>query len=213
MAGYWTYIIPFISERKYLSFYPQAINYILAIILYFSLSSETTLLMLSCDRIDSAKFIHDTLSPAKLIYNTIRRDSVFRIRFPFLSHDQVFSFEISLVYRLKYPHNCFLLFMFNSYCCSVDPCVVSGLCNQSFFLLFFMKSLSWCINAIFMQGIPLPPSSFDTYSLSVLFLGCKALCIVIIFLVLRSICRSFSIFHFKNGSECLTKGTSWCSFF
>ena len=36
----------------------------------FSLSCETTLLMLSCDRIESAKFIHSTLSPAKLVYYT-----------------------------------------------------------------------------------------------------------------------------------------------
>ena len=38
--------------------------------LFFSLSCETTLLMLSCDRIESAKFIHGTTSPAKLVYYT-----------------------------------------------------------------------------------------------------------------------------------------------
>ena len=51
-----------------LSLYTLAINYIL---LYFSLSCETTLLMLSCNCIESAKFIHGTLLPAKsLYYNT-----------------------------------------------------------------------------------------------------------------------------------------------
>ena len=54
-----TYILPFffrefvdlICERKCLSFYPPAVNYL-------SLSCETSQLMLSCDRIESAKFIH-----------------------------------------------------------------------------------------------------------------------------------------------------------
>ena len=40
----------------------------LAIFLYFSLSRENTLLMLSCDRTKSAKFIHGTPSPAKPVY-------------------------------------------------------------------------------------------------------------------------------------------------
>ena len=59
--------VDLICERKYLPLYPQALNYILAIIVYFSLSCETTLL-LSGDRIESAKFIHGTLSLAKLVY-------------------------------------------------------------------------------------------------------------------------------------------------
>ena len=46
----------------------KEINYILAIILYFSLSCETTLLMLSRDRIESTKFIPGTQSLAKLVY-------------------------------------------------------------------------------------------------------------------------------------------------
>ena len=37
----------------------------------------------------------------------IRRDSVFLLRFPFLSHVPVFSCEISLVNRLKRPYSCF----------------------------------------------------------------------------------------------------------
>ena len=51
-------------------------NYILAIIFYISLSCETTLLMLSCDHIESAKFIHGTLSLAKLVYYTNIYNSV-----------------------------------------------------------------------------------------------------------------------------------------
>ena len=37
----------------------------------------------------------------------IRRDSVYILRFPFLSHVQVFSCEILFVCRLKCPYNCF----------------------------------------------------------------------------------------------------------
>ena len=39
--------------------------------LFFSLSCETTLLMLSCDHIESAKFIHGIPLPAKLVYYII----------------------------------------------------------------------------------------------------------------------------------------------
>ena len=42
--------------------------------LHFSLSCETTLLVLSCDRIESAKLIHSTPSPAKLVYYISLRD-------------------------------------------------------------------------------------------------------------------------------------------
>ena len=51
---------------------------------------------------------------------------------------------------------------------------------------------------------PLPPSFLDTCSLSMLSLGYKALYIVMCFLVLWSICWSFSPVHFKNGPEYLT---------
>ena len=46
--------------------------HILVIILYFYFSCETTLLMLSCDCIESAKFIHSTLLTTKLVYYTTR---------------------------------------------------------------------------------------------------------------------------------------------
>ena len=49
----------------------------------------------------------------------------------------------------------------------------------------------------------LRPFFLDPYSLSMSFLGCNALCIVINFLVLWSICQSSSILNFKNGSEYL----------
>ena len=70
----------------------------------------------------------------------IRRDLVSLLRLPFLSHVLVFSWEISLEYRLKYPYSWFSFhFLFSSYCRSFDTyvvCVVSGYYNQSCFDLF-----------------------------------------------------------------------------
>ena len=54
----------------------------------------------------------------------------------------------------------------------------------------------------------LPPSFLDTYSLSTSSLECKALCIVISFLVLWFICLSSSVVYFKNGPEYRTRGTA-----
>ena len=119
----------------------------------------------------------------------IRRDSVSLLRFPFLIHVKVFSCRISLVSCLKCPYSCFSFpFLFSSYC-SVDDCVacnVAGGCNQSSSELF-MKSSSRCIDSSTQSSMltrPLPHSFLDTCSLSTSSLGCKALCIVMSFLVL-----------------------------
>ena len=53
---------------------------------------------------------------------------------------------------------------------------------------------------------PLPPF-LDTYSLSLSSLGCKAFCIVISFLVLRSICFSYLV-SFEDGPKYPRKGDS-----
>ena len=50
---------------------------------------------------------------------------------------------------------------------------------------------------------PLPTSILDKYSQSTSSLGCNALCMVISFLVLWSICLSSSQFHFKNDPSIL----------
>ena len=42
-----------------------------------------------------------------LFWAAIQRDSFSFLRFSILSHVQVFSSEISLVCRLKYPYSCF----------------------------------------------------------------------------------------------------------
>ena len=78
---------------------------------------------------------------------------------------------------------------------------------------FSMSSSSHCIDASTLSSIlacPLPSFFFffDTYNLSTSSLGCKALCLVISFLVLWSICLSSSLVDFKNGLESLTRETS-----
>ena len=59
-----------------------------------------------------------------------------------------------------------------------------------------------------MLASPLPPSFLETYSRSTSSLGCNALCIVISFLVLLSICLSSSLVHLIMGPEYLTRGTA-----
>ena len=78
---------------------------------------------------------------------------------------------------------------------------------------FCILSSSRCIDESTLSSMlvsPLPPSFLDTYSLSTSSLECYALCMIISFLVLWSICLS-SLVHFKNGPEYLTRGTAQVS--
>ena len=59
------------------------------------------------------------------------------------------------------------------------------------------------IDASSMLARPLLPYFLDTYSLSMSFFGCNALCVIISFLVLWFICLSSSFVHFKKGPEYL----------
>ena len=59
-----------------------------------------------------------------------------------------------------------------------------------------------------MLASPLPPSFLETYNLSTSSLGCNALCIVISFLVLWSICLCSSLVHLRKGPDYLTSGTA-----
>ena len=105
----------------------------------------------------------------------------------------------------------FFSFWFSGYCRFVSShvvSIVSGGCNQSSSTLF-MKSWRRCkdVSPLFlMLASPLSPF-LDTYNLPTLSLGCNALCIVISFLVLWSICLS-SLIHFKNSPEYLMMGDS-----
>ena len=83
-------------------------------------------------------FILTQLVLMALFSVAIWRDSVSLIKFPFHSHVQVLSWEISWVCYLKYPYS-FFQFLFPCYWCSVDlyiACAVSGRYNLSFFALF-----------------------------------------------------------------------------
>ena len=59
-----------------------------------------------------------------------------------------------------------------------------------------------------MSASPLPLPFRDTSSIILPSLGWKALYIVISFLVLWSICLTFSFVYYKNSLEYLTKGTA-----
>ena len=59
-----------------------------------------------------------------------------------------------------------------------------------------------------MLASPLSPSFLGTNSRSTSSLGCNALCMVISFLVLWSICQSSSVVHLRKGPEYLTRSTA-----
>ena len=67
---------------------------------------------------------------------------------------------------------------------------------------FLMWSSNHCIDASTLSSMlanPLPLSFLDTYCMSTSSLWCSALCMVISFLVLWSICLSSSPVHFRKG--------------
>ena len=65
----------------------------------------------------------------------IRRDSFYVLKFLFLSHIKVFLREVSLVYRFKYPYNCFSSYFY----LSVNLYVVGAISGR--FLRSFLCSL------------------------------------------------------------------------
>ena len=129
------------------------------------------------------------------------RDSFFLLRFPFLSQDQVFSWEISLVYRLKYSHN----FFSSDFCFQVIVVLLIIMLFLIAVISLFFSSRLIDISTIFSAGVS--SSSFFSWQMQPVMssLGWKALWIVMNFLVL---CWSSLKFHFKNSPECLTKGTA-----
>ena len=67
-----------------------------------------------------------------------------------------------------------------------------------------------CIDALTLSSVlacPLPSFFVDAYSLSTSFLGYKALCLVMSFLILWSICWISTLVHFKNGTEYIRRDT------
>ena len=145
-----------------------------------------------------------------LSYRDIRRNSVFLLRFPFFSHVQVFSCEMSLVCRRKR-----LYCSFSSNVCFLVLFVVLILMPSELFLVvvislhsrYSMLSSSRYIDASTLSSMVASPLSpfLNTYNLSTLSLRCNALFMVINFLVFWSICWSPSLIHFKNGPEYITR--------
>ena len=134
--------------------------------------------------------------------------------FPFRSHVQVFLWDLSTVYRLKWPFNCFssrFCFLVIVVLLIFVICVLflHVVINLSLFFLIWSSSL--CIDESKLSSMlvsSLPPPFLVTYSLSISSPGCKVLCIVINFYVLWTIYRSSSFVHLKYGLHNVTWRTS-----
>ena len=87
--------------------------------------------------------------------------------------------------------------------------IVSVNCNHSSFVLFYvvLQSLYWSVNAV-LNSVKSSTSLLSWYiEFATSSLGCNALCMIISFLVLWSICSCPSLVYFKKGPEYLTKNT------
>ena len=100
-----TYILPFFLPVICWSYLRTEISVTLSIgnklyshLLSFFLSSETTLLMLSCDLIEPAKFIHSTLSLSKLVYY-IGIHFFYGLIILLFSRNVFFSFYVWMLYN------------------------------------------------------------------------------------------------------------------
>ena len=146
----------------------------------------------------------DIVGPYGVVCDTIRRDSISLLGFPFFVHVYVFSCEISLVCRLKCPNSCFS-FHFGFL--------------LIFVLLVFVLPVSFLVAVIrlpraFLCSLRVVVSMDQRYlqRRQVLFLlfFCQChlwvLCIIISFLVLWSLCLGSSQVYFKNGQEYPTRG-------
>ena len=143
----------------------------------------------------------------------IRNDSVSLFTFPFLRPDQVFLYEISLVCHLKYPYCFSSHFLFSCYCYAVDPCViwvVSGRCNYPFFVFLCSLRVVLSMNRCYLQCWRFFLLLFLTHTTCQSSLGCKALWIVISFLVLWFICWSSSPSTLRMVSSIFEGGQPSC---
>ena len=127
--------------------------------------------------------------------------------FPFFSHVQVFSWEISLVSNLKYQYS-----YFSSHFCLLIIFVLLMLLLSVLFLIsgFYKPSSGLYTYIVFLNAFFYVIFSLLFLTYTICFtssLGCKTLCIIMSFLDLRSICWISSLVHFKNSPENLTRGT------
>ena len=128
--------------------------------------------------------------------------------FLFLSHVKIFSCEISLVYRLKFPYSCFFHIFLSVFVLLIFVLSVLFLVAVMSLPLDFLCNLRIDVSMLSLMVASVLLPFFNTYSMSMLSMECKALSIVIIFLVLRSIYWSSSFLQFKNDPGYLTRGTT-----
>ena len=144
----------------------------------------------------------------------IRRYSVSVLKFSFLNQVKVLSCKMLFISRLKCLYSCF-----SSHFCFLVIDILFSIVLSILFLMAVISPCSWfpmlcssrCIDTSTLSSMlasPLPPSFLDIYSMSTSSLGCYALCMVMRFLVLSSICLSSSLVHFRKGPEYLTRGTA-----
>ena len=161
-------------------------NLLHSLIIWFIVSSLHSQHLLFCCVLSILALIWLVLMA--LFSAAIGRDSVSLIKFPFLSHVHVLSYEMLFISRLKTPIKLFSFpFLFPSYYHSVIYRVVSIVfdCRNQSSIVFFGCSLrvvvSMCQRCLRCLQVPLPLSFLGTYSLSTLSLEFNALCMVISF--------------------------------
>ena len=98
------------------------------------------------------------LVPTALSCAAIRRDSVFLLKFPFLSHVQVLSCEMLFISRLNRPesylpsHFCFLVIVILFSIVLAVSFLMAVISPPSCFLYIVFESLYRCINAVHNAG-------------------------------------------------------------
>ena len=110
---------------------------------------------------------------------------------------------------MKYPYICFSFHLY--FLVFIILYLYLYWLMQLIFLFSFntvFKSSYWCIYAILNTNESTSSFFFLTYCLHHHLSYVKALCIVINFIVLGSVCLSFSFVHFKNGFHYLTSGVA-----
>ena len=197
-----------IPTQSYLVFYSFCSSWLHSFIMTWTISS-LCIYNYTCNSVTYCQFSLQ-YNWSLLLCAAIRRDSVSLLRFPFLSHVQIISCAILVICHLKYTHSCFsfhfcfLVFVVLLVLTLSVQLLATIIC---LYLLFLMYSLSPCINASTQFSVLLSPLYFFFFLTNLFFLlslECRALCIVVIFLVLWLIC--LTIIHFKNSPEYLTRG-------
>ena len=142
----------------------------------------------------------------------IKKDSVSLLRFSFLSHVQVYSYEIFFVCCLKYPYSClsshfyFLVIVVLLILVLFVLFLVTVICLS----LFFLCNL-WVIILVLSLILVSPLSSFlDTYSLSISFLECKAFISSLVFLLSSPCIDVLPLATSRMVLSILKEGQPWC---